>query len=52
MSGSITKTFCAISLLLALALASACASRHPVRCDSKLEAINPPHPKLAPEAKK
>jgi hypothetical protein len=52
MSGSIPKTFCAISLLLVLALASACASHHPVRCDSKLEAINPPHAKLAPEAKK
>lgn len=46
------KAFCAVALLLALTLASACASHHPVRCDSKLEAINPPHPKLTPEAKK
>lgn len=52
MSGSVARALCGISLLLVLALASACASHHRVRCDSHLEAINPPHPKLAPEAKK
>lgn len=52
MRASNMKAFCAVSLFLALTLASACASHHPVRCDTKLEAINPPHPKLTPEAKK
>ena len=52
MSGSVARAFSVVSLLLVLALACACASQHPVRCDSKLEAINPPHSKLTPEAKK
>lgn len=52
MTGSTIKAFWVVSLLVVLALASACASQHPVRCDSRLVAINPSHPKLAPEAKK
>ena len=38
---------CALALLL-LAL-GACASHHQVKCDSKLEPINSPHPKPHPE---
>lgn len=52
MSGSVARVFCVVSLLLVLALATACASQHPVQCDTKLEAINPAHSKVAPEAKK
>jgi len=34
-------------MLTALVVASGCAARHPVRCDSHLVPINPPPPKAA-----
>jgi type IV pilus biogenesis protein CpaD/CtpE len=38
--------------VIVLLLLGACASRHAVRCDSKLEPINPPHPQVIAEAGK
>ena len=34
-------------MLALLVVASGCAARHPVRCDSHLVPINPPPPKAA-----
>jgi len=38
--------------LVVVILLGACAATHAVRCDSKLEPINPPHPKAVGEGSK
>jgi hypothetical protein len=38
--------------MIVLLLLAACAATHALRCDSKLEPINPPHPKAVAEARK